>query len=50
MHVSGCAGTGGLVLSEAAQDDSSSLVDCLDFVCCAKVSTLVVYYYLHYRA
>jgi hypothetical protein len=47
MHISGDAGTGDLVLHEAAQDDSSLLVDCLERVSCVKVSTLVVYYYLY---
>jgi regulator of replication initiation timing len=30
MHISGDAGTGDLVLRKAVQDDSSSLVDCLE--------------------
>jgi hypothetical protein len=47
MHISGNAGTSDLVLREAAQDDSSLLVDCLERVSCVKVSTLVVYYYLY---
>jgi hypothetical protein len=47
MHVSGGAGAGDLVLHEATQDDSSSLVDCLERVSCTKVSALVVYYYLY---
>jgi hypothetical protein len=42
MHVSGGAGAGELVLHEAAQDDNSSSVDCLEHVSCVKVSTLVV--------
>jgi hypothetical protein len=49
MHISGGADTGDLVLHEAAQDDSLSLVDCLERVSCAKVSALVVYYYLYLR-
>jgi hypothetical protein len=47
MHISGGAGAGDLVLCEAAQDDSSSLVDYLEHVSCVKVSALVVYYYLY---
>jgi hypothetical protein len=42
MHVSGGAGASDLVLREAAQDDNSSLVDCLEHVSCVKVSALVV--------
>jgi hypothetical protein len=48
-HITGGAGAGDLVLCDAAQDDSSSLVDCLERVCCAMVSALVVYYYLYLR-
>jgi hypothetical protein len=46
-HVSGGAGAGDLILCEAAQDDGPSLVDCLERVSCAKVSALIVYYYLY---
>ena len=46
-HVLGGAGAGDLVLREAAQDDSSSLVDCLGRVSYVKDSALVVYYYLY---
>jgi hypothetical protein len=44
MHVSGTDGAraSDLVLREDAQDDNSSLVDCLERVSCAKVSALVV--------
>jgi hypothetical protein len=37
-----------MVLCEAAQDDSLSVVDCLERVSCVKVSALVVYYYCTY--
>jgi hypothetical protein len=49
MYVSGGAAASDLVLCEATQDDSSSLVDCMEHVSCAKVSALVAYYYLYLR-
>jgi hypothetical protein len=48
-HVSVSAGASDLFLHEAMQDDSLSLVDCLERVSCVKVSALVVYYYLYLR-
>jgi hypothetical protein len=38
----GGAGAGGLVVREAVRDDDMALVDCLEHVSCAKVSTLVI--------
>jgi hypothetical protein len=49
MHDLGGARASDLVLREAAQDDISSLVDCVECVSCTKVSALVVYYYLYLR-
>jgi hypothetical protein len=46
-HISGGARAGDLFLHGAAQDNRSSLVDCLERVSCTKVSPLVVYYYLY---
>jgi hypothetical protein len=36
------AGAGGLVVCEAAQDNDTTLVDCLEHVSCAKVSALAI--------
>jgi hypothetical protein len=38
----GGAGAGGLVVCEAAQDNDTTLVDCLEHVSCAKVSALAI--------
>jgi hypothetical protein len=35
----GGAGAGALVVHEAARDDDTALVDCLECVSCAKVSS-----------
>jgi hypothetical protein len=44
MPVSGTGGGGAsdLIVCEAAQDDDTSLVDCLEHVSCVKVSALVI--------
>jgi hypothetical protein len=38
----GGAGAGSLVAGEAARDDYTALVDCLERVSCANVSSLVI--------